>query len=305
MKTFLSLLISFLFLSVSSAEEPVQITVLGDRVNIRNAATTESDVVSQANYGQTLQAVSFKEEWVEVLPPENSGAWVYSPLLFEDKEVRAPVLNVRSGPGTQFFILGELKRGDPVKVLESLEEWRKIEVPASVTFWISRNFVQVPPSAVQPEPTPKPKLVITVKPTPTPAPTATAIPTPIPTPVTIVEVKTIEKIIEVPVTPTPTPEVKAPEGLDLVPLRGQGNLSKRKGYLRAYILAGSSPSRFVLIRKGANGEEKTLCYLIGDEEALKAATGKNVMVSGHDFWVTGERLPVTNVDKIVVDTESP
>lgn len=271
------------------AGEPVEITVLGDRVNLRNAPGEESDVVGQANYGEKLQALTLQEKWVEVKPPADLATWVYSPLLFEDKEVRAPELNVRSGPGTQFIVLGELKRGDPVKVVESMEDWRKIEVPDAVTLWISRDFVQIPEAALKPKPVPTPK--------------PTAVPTPYPTPVTIVEVKTIEKIVEVPVTPTPMPKVVAPEGLDLVPLKGQGTLSKRRGVLRAYLLKGTSPSRFVLQRSGGDGE--TLCYLIGNEEILKAASGKTVSVSGHDFWVTGQRLPVTKMDELEIAAERP
>jgi hypothetical protein len=251
--------------------------------------------VGQADYGQKLKAIRFEDDWVEVLPPEGLAAWVYSPLLFKDKEVRAPELNVRSGPGTQFIVLGELKRGDPVTVLESLEEWRKIEAPESVTLWISRDFVQAPPSIEIPAAEP------IVEPTPTPIP----LPTPVPTPITIVEVKTIEKIIEVQVTPTPMPKVDAPEGLDLVPLRGQGTISKRKGYLRAYLLAGSSPSRFVLTRSFQGGSEQTICYLIGNEEDLKEAAGNRVTISGRDFWVTGQKLPVTQVESILIAPEIP
>jgi SH3-like domain-containing protein len=295
MKIFLCLLIYSFCLPTANASEPIEVTVLGDRVNLRNSNTTESDVVGQADYGEKLQAISFEESWVEVLPPDGFAAWVFSPLLFEDREVRAPELNVRSGPGTQFIILGELKRGDPVTVLESLEEWRKIEAPESVTLWISRNFVQVPPSVEIPVVVPE------VEPTPIP----TVMPIPIPTPITIIKVKTIEKIVEVQVTPTPMPKVEAPEGLNLVPLRGQGTLSKRKGYLRAYLLAGSSPSRFVLTRSFQGRSDQTICYLIGDEDLLKEAAGENVIISGYDFWVTGQKLPVTKVETISIAPESP
>ncbi|MDF3129852.1 SH3 domain-containing protein [Kiritimatiellaeota bacterium B1221] len=292
----LQTLFLFVCLSLSlSAEEPIEVTVLGDRVNLRNAKGTESDVVGQANYGQKLQAISIDDEWVQVRPPADLAAWVYSPLLFEDKEVRAPELNVRSGPGTQFIILGELKRGDPVSVIESLEEWRKIEPPEAVTLWISRDFVQIPESALLPE--------ITPEPTPLPTPAPPPAPTPVPTPITIVEIQTIEKIVEVQVTPTPMPKVDAPEGLDLVPLKGQGTLSKRRGVVRAYLLAGSSPSRFSLVRQGE--EKQTLCYLLGDEEMLKQVTGKTLTVSGRDFWVTGQRLPVTQVEKVELLEETP
>ncbi len=288
----------FLFVGLSlclSAEEPIEVTVLGDRVNLRNAASTESDVVGQANYGQKMQAISIDEKWVQVRPPADLAAWVYSPLLFEDKEVRAPELNVRSGPGTQFIILGELKRGDAVTVLQSMEEWRKIEPPEAVTLWISRDFVQIPESALIPEKEPEPLPL----PTPVPAP----LPTPVPTPVTIVEIQTIEKIVEVQVTPTPMPKVDAPEGLNLVPLKGQGTLSKRRGVVRAYLLSGSSPSRFSLVRQ--DGDKQTLCYLLGDEEMLKEVTGKALTVSGHDFWITGQRLPVTKVEKVELLEETP
>ncbi|MGA0332681.1 MAG: SH3 domain-containing protein [Kiritimatiellia bacterium] len=293
MKTLLCAFLVSSFCFSLSATEPVKVTVLGDRVNLRNDNSLESDVVSQADYGQVLEAVSIEEKWVQVKASPDLAVWVYAPLLFEDREVRAPELNLRSGPGTQFDILGELKRGHPVTVLESLQEWRRIEVPDSVTLWISREFVQLPPEAELPEAEPEPD------PTPEPAP--------LPTPITIVEVKTIERIVEVPVpvTPTPLPKVEAPEGLSLVPLKGQGTLSKRRGLVRAYLLAGGSPSRFMLVRPGEGSEGKSLCYLIGDEELLKQAAGKTVTVSGHDFWVTGQRLPVTKVEKIEMLPESP
>lgn len=261
--------------------EGITVTVLGDRVNLRNDATTESDVVGQANYGDVLAVQSITDTWVEVTPPASLNVWVYSPLLFEDREVRAQSMNTRSGPGTQFARLGPLTRGTPVKVLETLGDWRRIEVPETITLWISRDFVQVPPALEK-------------KSEPAPVPT----PVPVPTPMTIVEVRTIERIVEVPVKPTPEPDldVEGPEGLDLVPLRGQGMASRRRGFLRAYLLAGNNPSRFNLEREDGS----TLCYLIGEKEVLEAAAGQTVQVSGRDYWVTSEKLPVMNIETIKI-----
>jgi uncharacterized protein YgiM (DUF1202 family) len=258
------------------APEGAQVTVVGDRVNLRNEPTLESDVISQASYGDIYSVVSTTDLWVEILPPDSVNVWAYGPLLFEDREVRAPEMNVRAGPGTQFPRLGEMVRGTPVTVLESLGEWRRIETPETVTLWISRDFVQLPPSIEQPA---------------RPAPTAT--PAPVPTPVTIVEVRTVEKIVEVPVAvePTPDPKITAPEQLDLVPLRGQGTPSSRRGEVKSFLLRAGSPSRFVLRRE--NGT--SLCYLLGDEEQLRAMAGSTVLVRGRDFWVTGEELPVMEV----------
>jgi SH3-like domain-containing protein len=286
----------FLCLDNLHAGNPVTITVVGDRVNYRNAPTIESDVIGASDYGDTLQAISFEEKWVEILPPAGTAIWVYAPLLFEEKEVRAQVLNVRAGPGTQFPILGQLNRGDKVEIEESLEDWRRIKAPESISLWISRDFIQAPPSVTNPAPTPTPvpRVVLTV-PTPTPQPVR-ILPTPTPEP--IVEIRTVERIVEVPVLPTPTPVVTAPDGLELVPLTGQGSLSVRKGVLKAYLMAGTSPSRFVLVRRDADGTEKTLSYLRGNEEDMKSLSGLPVQVRGHDFWVAGQKLPVTKVDSI-------
>lgn len=263
------------------APEGVQVTVLGDRVNLRNEPTLESDVVGQASYGDVYTALSFTDLWIEIAPPESVAVWAYGPLLFEDKEVRIPEMNLRAGPGTEFARLGELVRGTPVMVLESLGEWRRIETPEDVSLWISRDFVQLPPSIEKP-----------ARPEPTPTPV------PVPTPITIVEVRTVEKIVEVPapVTSTPEPDVQAPAGLELVPLRGQGTASSRRGVVKSFLLRAGNPSRFVLRRP----DGATLCYLLADEDILNPLTGQTVLIRGRDFWVTGEDLPVTEVRSLKV-----
>jgi hypothetical protein len=93
--------------------------------------------------------------------------------------------------------------------------------------------------------------------------------------------------------------------LDLIPLEGQGTLSKRRGRVQAYLISGRSPSRFMLVTDDGRGRERSLCYLRGDEEKLRAAAGKSVTVSGRDFWVTGQRLPVTEVEEIELAPETP
>lgn len=268
------------------APDGVKITVLGDRVNLRNKPSLESEIITQASYGDVFTALSFTDMWIEISPPDTVSTWAFSPLLFEDKEVRIPEMNLRSGPGTQFARLGQIVRGTEVIVLESLGEWRRIMTPKEVTLWISRDFVQLPPSIEQPA---------------RPEPTPTATPVPIPTPITIVEVRTVEKIVEVPVPApsTPPPEVQAPVGLDLVPLRGQGTSSSRRGEVKAFLLKAGSPSRFILRRPDGT----TLCYLLGNEEQLRSVAGKTVIVRGRDFWVTGEDLPVTEVQQLNVMPE--
>ena len=55
--------------------------------------------------------------------------------------VQAQKLRMRSKPGTKYEVVGQLKKGDAVKVVEEQEGWLKIVAPESVEAWISSKFV--------------------------------------------------------------------------------------------------------------------------------------------------------------------
>ena len=74
------------------------------------------------------------------LPALAEPAWVSG-------EVR---LNLRSGPGNQYRILGALKTGDSVQVLERGEKWTKIQTAAGEDGWIPGGYLNPqPPPAIR------------------------------------------------------------------------------------------------------------------------------------------------------------
>lgn len=71
-------------------------------------------------------------------------------LAAENGWVRGEIrLNIRTGPGTQFKIVGVAKTGDGVKVLERQEGWTKIRIPAnsaqSKEGWIPKGYLKPTP----------------------------------------------------------------------------------------------------------------------------------------------------------------
>jgi SH3 domain protein len=72
------------------------------------------------------------------LPAAAERAWVGG-------EVR---LNLRSGPGNQYRILGIVKTGDSLQVLERTENWTKIRTAAGEDGWIPGGYLnpQPPPT---------------------------------------------------------------------------------------------------------------------------------------------------------------
>ncbi len=310
--------------------------VIADRVNLRNAGSLESDVIGQVNYGDLMTGLELTDDWVRVRAPATLGVWVHGGLLFEDREVRTRVLNMRSGPGTQFDVLGQLERMDPVKVLERYDEWRRIQPTDAVQVWIFRELVMIPEGADEPEAGEESGLAGLDSPEEEALPESTVeagtetlsetgtetgteevieAVTETAEPDTdldvtadteeaeaelpLVEVEPVPEVVAV-VEAEPAPaaeEVSVPEDVRLVPLEGQGTASVRRGWVKAYLIAGSAPSRFHLVFR-ERGREESLAYLRGDEEQIRSLVGQHVLVRGRDFWVAGQRVPLTHIESI-------
>lgn len=133
--------------------------------------------------------------------------WIKSPDGFA---------NIRKGPGTSYKVIGKLKSGTKVTVVEVCGGWSRLSTGGWVANWLISSSKPAPakPAKPSPKPTkpaPKPKPEPTkpcptkskpepTKPTPTPTKTHHK-PTPTPTPT-----KTHHKPKPTP-TPTPTPTI--------------------------------------------------------------------------------------------------
>jgi SH3 domain protein len=69
------------------------------------------------------------------LPATAESAWVRG-------EVR---LNLRSGPGNQYRILGVVKTGDPLQVMQRGENWTQIRTAAGEEGWIPGGYLDAQP----------------------------------------------------------------------------------------------------------------------------------------------------------------
>lgn len=67
-----------------------------------------------------------------------SPAWATQTLVVE-----ADILNVRSGPGTTFSRVGQVKRGQEFVVLEEKNGWYKIKLVSGTTGWSTGDYVKI------------------------------------------------------------------------------------------------------------------------------------------------------------------
>lgn len=135
----------FLFPSYSSAQ---MLSVDGENVNLRSGPGTKYQVKWEYGKGFPLKVVSKKGDWVKVTDFENDSGWIYKPLLskkghmivkaFKNKNNR---VNIRSGPGTRYKVVGKAYYGVVFETLTQQNGWAKVRHESGLVGWIKRTLV--------------------------------------------------------------------------------------------------------------------------------------------------------------------
>ncbi len=122
--------------------EPVYATVLVDKVNIRAGCGLNFEVLAQLNKSAEVVAIGQEYGWYKIKLPKEAFCFVRKDYV-KDGVVRANKLHVRAGAGSNFNILGVLKKGQRVNILEQDGDWLKIAPPEDTSGWIKKDFLRV------------------------------------------------------------------------------------------------------------------------------------------------------------------
>lgn len=147
-------------------------TVNASDVNFRTEAGTDADIIQKLAKGTTVEVEGAEGEWIQISIDDTKG-YIHSEYLdvaadnttkivtsvaeasiaglgveykavSDDKEyvIEANMLNLRSGPGTGFEILGELSRGAECTIIGDAGDWTKIETVAGDTGFVLTKYVE-------------------------------------------------------------------------------------------------------------------------------------------------------------------
>ena len=121
--------------------------------NIRGQAAINSEVVASLKRGEqvtVLEEVTLKKtktdepaRWAKIALPPTVGVWVHSDYIDPNtKTVKPKRLNLRSGPGENYSVLGRIDQGTPVKEIEVKNHWVKIEAPEHTYAFVAAHLLQ-------------------------------------------------------------------------------------------------------------------------------------------------------------------
>jgi uncharacterized protein YgiM (DUF1202 family) len=132
---------------------PGPAVVDANHVNVRGQAKLKSEVVTRLNKGQAVTVLeeivknnSAPDEpsaWAKISLPTNAHVWVHTSFIdATNKSVLPKKLNVRSGPGENFSVLGQMVRGEPVKDLGVKGTWMEVEAPTNAYAFVAAQFLK-------------------------------------------------------------------------------------------------------------------------------------------------------------------
>jgi uncharacterized protein YgiM (DUF1202 family) len=146
-----------------------------NNVNVRAQSHINSEVVFKLQQGDTVTVL--KEvvlphpktdepaRWVQIILPASTPVWVSSEFVDSNDTVKPAKLNVRSGPGENFSVVGILHKGDAVKSLHTKEGWTQIEAPTNAYGFVAAHLLAhkeaAPPAVELTTTTPMPTPVVT------------------------------------------------------------------------------------------------------------------------------------------------
>lgn len=91
----------------------------------------------------SLVSLGFARETAAAPQESASAGEEITPAFPYLAEVTGDSVNIRSGPGTNYYRCGNLNKGDKVKVVGSQFGWSRIVPPAGSFSWISKQYVSI------------------------------------------------------------------------------------------------------------------------------------------------------------------
>lgn len=128
---------------VNAGAAQSMVSVKSSTLNMRSGPGTNHPVIWQIDRGYPLRVIGRKGSWLKVRDFENDLGWVARSLTGKTPHhiVKSKTANIRSGPGTNYRIVGKADYGDLLRTLEKRGQWVKVKRVSGGKGWVSKNLL--------------------------------------------------------------------------------------------------------------------------------------------------------------------
>ena len=133
--------------AVSARQEsfPFVAQVTSDKVNIRAGQSKNFEDLCQLKKGDQVMVVDKSYSWYKIKLPVEAKSFIsakYVQLLNpQEGLITGDRVNIRAGKDVNTTALGQLIRGDRVRILETLDKWYRIAPTENSYGWILGDYV--------------------------------------------------------------------------------------------------------------------------------------------------------------------
>jgi len=133
----------FLVLGVGSARAFTMVSINADNVNMRSGPGDKYAVLWELGTGYPLKVLEHQGSWFKVEDFEGDEGWIYKTLVAREPHliVKKRRVNMRSGPGDNYRVVGKANYGVVFKTLEVKNGWARVKHENGMIGWISRSLL--------------------------------------------------------------------------------------------------------------------------------------------------------------------
>ena len=124
------------------------VSVAGEKVNLRKGPSTQYPVIWELGNGFPLRVVGSQGNWIKVKDFEGDVGWIFKKLVSRKPHLIVKTnrsskkrINVRSGPGTSYEVVGKAQYGVVFQTLKRGKGWVKVRHQSGLTGWVKRSLL--------------------------------------------------------------------------------------------------------------------------------------------------------------------
>ncbi|MCK8603825.1 SH3 domain-containing protein [Desulfoferrobacter suflitae] len=119
------------------------VSVARDKVNMRSGPGLNYAVLWELGEGYPLEVIERKNGWLKVKDFEDDTGWIYAKLV-SDKAylvVMKERINLRSGPGVTYSVVGKVQRGEVLRRIKQDKDWFQVKHENGLAGWVRKDLV--------------------------------------------------------------------------------------------------------------------------------------------------------------------
>ncbi len=120
------------------------VSVRNPNVNLRAQPGTQGEVLWKLAQGYPLQVLERQGNWLRVRDFEGDEGWIARSVTSDTRHhvVKARVLNLRAGPGTQHPVVAKAAYGDVLRTSRRQGDWVQLQAPkGGGTVWAASDLL--------------------------------------------------------------------------------------------------------------------------------------------------------------------